>query len=114
MRIKVSQLRRLINEEFRRVLREEAGGKIAAVEKLVTRYDDDPERMIAPGEVKRVGIPVDTSKTYHVVYGQLVSQMDGDDVEYWSNESGMWEKIEYEDRQHPVKIHSPTRGRDSD
>lgn len=109
MRIKVSQLRRIIKEEFSRVLREEAGGKTAAVEKLVARYDDDPERMIAHAEIKRVGLPVDTAKSYHVVYGQLVAQLDGDDIEYWSNESGMWEKIDYEDRQHPVKIHSPNR-----
>lgn len=109
MRIKVSQLRQLIKEELRKALQEEAGGKIAAVEKLVGKYNDDPERMIAHAEIKRVGLPVDTAKSYHVVYGQVVAQLDGDDIEYWSNESGMWEKIDYENRQHPVIIHASNR-----
>lgn len=109
MRIRVSQLRQLIKEELRKALQEEAGGKIAAVEKLVDRHDDDPDQMIAHAAVKRAGLPIDTEKSYHAVYGQVVAQLDGDDVAYWSNESGKWKKIDYEARQHPVKRHRPNQ-----
>jgi hypothetical protein len=106
MKITTAQLRRIIREELT-LLREGKGVNVAALEKILMRFDSMPDKNIPPNVIKSVGIDVKSEYTYHAVYGQLVAQLDGDDVEYWSNEHNSWKRIDYEDRQHPVSIHSP-------
>lgn len=106
MKITTAQLRRIIREELT-LLREGRGYNLAALEKIIARFNSRPEDEIPKVALKSTGITINPGYTYHAVYGQLVAQIDGDDIEYWSNEDNAWKRIDHEDRQHPVKIHSP-------
>jgi len=108
MKITTAQLRRIIREELT-LLREGKGISVAALEKIIARYNNKPEDAIPHAALKSIGVDIKPEYTYHAVYGQLVAQLDGDDIEYWSNEFSSWKRIDYENRQHPVKIHSPAR-----
>jgi hypothetical protein len=106
MRITTSQLRRIIREELQ-VIREARSVNIGALEKLIMRYNNDPESEIPPKSLQSVGLTTNPEYTYRAVYGQIVARDDGDDVEFWSNELNRWKRIDYEDRQHSVSIHNP-------
>lgn len=78
------------------------------LDKVIMKYDNSPDEAIPEKEIRSLGIQlVATADKYHVVYGQIVAQKDGDDIRYWSPERERWEIIDSAERQHPVSVHSP-------
>jgi len=96
---------RLLKEYIRELLSENS----STYDGFIKKYDNSPDVHVSHDEVKKAGVDLLRNKAidYHLVYGQLVAQEDGVDIKFWSPQREQWEDISFEERQHPVKIHSP-------
>jgi hypothetical protein len=112
MKITLSQLKQAIIEEYRAATGRGSPVRESKIDrmklfKIIVAYDNDPTRMVPHKLLSSAGLAVDTKLSYHVVYGQIVGQKEGVDVEYWLDEEGRWEEIDDVERHHPVSVHRP-------
>jgi hypothetical protein len=107
MRIRLTELRKLIREELaRKILFEKS---IEGEDELIDDYEENTEDIIPKKELVDLGINVDPELDYHVVYGRIVGQDDGDDQKYWDQYNDEWEEITDNQSNHPRQRHFPDK-----
>lgn len=107
MRIRLTELRRLIREELSRKRLIERS--IEGEDELIAQYEENTEDIIPKSELADLGINVDSDLDYHVVYGRIVGQDDGDDQKYWDQYKDKWEEITDIQSNHPRQRHFPDK-----
>lgn len=113
MKITLSQLKQVVIEEYKALsgrtsmLQESEVDQVKLI-KIIRAFDNDPTRMVPHKLLSSAGLTADPKLTYHVVYGQIVGQNDGVDVEYWLEDENRWEEIDEVERHHPVSVHRPS------
>jgi len=109
MRIRLTQLRRVIREELlRRSRLVERKGSVEGEERIIRPYEGDSEAFIPKKALIDLGIDITPELDYHVVYGRIVGQdEDGADQEYWDENRDQWKEIKDDMRNHPRSRHVP-------
>lgn len=108
MKISLNELRRIIREEVYRN-RQLIERSIEGEDELIDQYEENTEDIIPKKDLADLGISVDPDLDYHVVYGRIVGQDDGDDQKYWDQHRDRWEQITDIQSNHPRQRHFPNQ-----
>lgn len=109
MRIRLTELRKIIREEVVRQRRLSEERSIEGEDELIDQYEENTEDIIPKKKLADLGISVDPDLDYHVVYGRIVGQDDGDDQKYWDQHRDRWEQITDIQSNHPRQRHFPNQ-----
>jgi len=110
MRIRLTELRRVIREELIRRRRLLERTSVEGEEEVIAPYAGDSEAFIPKKALVDLGIKITPELDYHVVYGRIVGQdEDGADQEYWDENRDEWKEITDGMANHPRSRHFPDK-----